>query len=173
MMAAAGVHAAALKSAIDELPDSLVGASCNAAEESDAVLRQEPLTAAADAAADKGADALVLQKGNDFMVLRPAGVLYPGRDNLSVLNLVELELARHAEMREYVSVIVSNCCSHIISFFHLPRTGRPVCLKRRLPEHFRDGIACTPVMIPLKNESEDSLTKFSSDEEGPEVRKAP
>ena len=57
VMAAAGVHAAALESSGDELLNSLISASRDAAEELNAVLGEEPLPAAADAAADESVNA--------------------------------------------------------------------------------------------------------------------
>ena len=57
VMAAAGVEAPALKSPGNELLNSLISVSRDAAEKPDAVLREEPLPAAADAAADESVNA--------------------------------------------------------------------------------------------------------------------
>lgn len=93
-----------------------VGLAADAAIELNARLGQRHLGAAADAAAQEHLHLGVGQKSGQRAVSLAVGVHHLGGHHLPVLDVVELELFRVAEVLENHAVFIGDCNSHRICF---------------------------------------------------------
>lgn len=98
--------------AVEKLLDGLVRFAADAAVERDARFAQRHLRASADAAADQRVHAVEFQKARQRAVTAAHGVHDALRKDLSILDVVQLELGRVAEMLENHAVFVGDCDSH-------------------------------------------------------------
>ena len=89
-----------------------VGQAGNAAEQLDAGLHQSDLCARADAAAENDLCAVLDEKADQRTVALPVGRDDLAAQDLTVLDLVELELGRAAKVREDHAVFIRNCDFH-------------------------------------------------------------
>ena len=101
------------ESALQQRLHSLVRRACHTAVERDACLCERNLRTAADAAADQRIHAHGGEEACQCAVSAAESGHYSGADDLSVLNVIELEQRRMAEVLEYLSVVVSNCYFHV------------------------------------------------------------
>ena len=97
-----------------------ISTALNTAVQSNACLGQSILGTTANAAANQGADVLFLQEGRQGTMANTIAGDNVGFLNLIVLNGVNLELLRMAEMLENLAVVIGNCKFHraVASFLH-------------------------------------------------------
>lgn len=86
--------------------------SADAAVELYARLCKHRLSAAADAAADKSVNAVECQKARQRTVTAAVCADNSLADDFSVLNIIELELLRVAEVLKNLTVFIGNCDFH-------------------------------------------------------------
>ena len=97
-----------------------ISTALNTAVQGNASLSQSILGTAANATANQGANVLFLQEGRQSTMANTIAGENMGFLNLIVLNGVNLELFRMAEMLENLAVVIGNCKFHraVTSFLH-------------------------------------------------------
>ena len=90
----------------------IIAAALNARIELDAKAAQRILRAAADAAADQRIRAVHHQHARQSAMAAAGGVDHLGGNNLSVLNLIELELLAVSKVLENLSILIGYCNLH-------------------------------------------------------------
>ena len=103
--------------AFDQRLHCFICAALDAAEQLDASLCQCVLCACADAAADQRVNAALCKQPCKCAMSAAVGADDLGRDDLTVLNVIQLELSGVAKMLEDVAVFISYCDSHICFSF--------------------------------------------------------
>ena len=97
-----------------------ISTALNTAVQGNACLGQSILGTAANATANQSADVLFLQESRQSTMANTIAGENMGFLNLIVLNGVNLELFRMAEMLENLAVVIGNCKFHraVASFLH-------------------------------------------------------
>ena len=83
----------------------------------DAGLGQSHLGAGTDTAAEQAVHAVRCQESGQGTVAAAVGGDYLGGDDGAVLNVVQLELFRVAEVTVYIAVFIGNCDFHVVISF--------------------------------------------------------
>ena len=95
----------------------LIGRTLNARVELDSRVGERHLRTYADTTADQGVDLCGLKESRQQPVPAAVGVYDLLLDDFFILDIVQLELLRMAEMLENLSVFIGDCDSHnMISF---------------------------------------------------------
>lgn len=101
---------------VEQIFDGFIGTACNAAIEVDRGFCQGLFRSAADTAGNDRIDFLGLQETDQGAVALPIGTDNVGPDDITVFDIINLELCRMAEMLEYIPIFIRNCYSHHNNF---------------------------------------------------------
>lgn len=112
VVVAAGYVRIEFQRTIEQILDGFISIARDAAIEVDRGFRQSLFRSAADTAGNDSIDFLSLQEADQGTVALAMGADDIGLDDITVLDIIDLELCRMAEMLEYIPIFIRNCYSH-------------------------------------------------------------